>query len=197
MDLTPRKRKILDFISEYQGRHRGITPTLQEIAEYLGLNAVSTIHVHIRDLVRMGYLEHRWNEKRGLRILDPEKKNTWKLMGTIAAGKPIEAIEDPGSLDIPEELFGAGNNYLLRVTGESMIEEGIRDGDYVVVRHSDSADEGEMIVALVNGEVTLKRFFRDKNTIRLQPSNPSMKPLFVSPDDLRIQGIVVGLLRKY
>ena len=118
-------------------------------------------------------------------------------MGTIAAGKPIEAIGDPRSIDVPEELFGAGNNYLLRVTGESMIEEGIRDGDYVVVRHSDSADEGEMIVALVNGEVTLKRFFREGNSIRLQPSNPAMKPIFVSPEDLRIQGIVVGLLRKY
>lgn len=198
MALTPKKKKILDYIRKYQEENGGVSPSLREIAAHMGIRTVSTVHVHLKDLKTMGLLEHRWNEKRGLRLRKgKESRDSLELLGYIAAGKPIESVPDPARFNISEMLLAGGQNYLLRVTGDSMIEEGIYDGDFIVARRAEDATDGEMVVALVGGEVTLKRIYREGKIVRLQPAHPSMEPLRFPAKDVQIQGIVVGLLRKY
>lgn len=202
--LTERQKAILEFIADYQQRH-GISPTHREIRDEFGYSSFGTVYKHLKLLQQKGYLHRDWNQKRGLELLRavPGVARTEAevpFLGEIAAGQPIEALPGPEEMAVPGHLFGgdASDHYVLRVAGESMIEEGIHDGDLVVVLRREEARPGEMIVALIDGDAaTLKRFFPEGDKVRLQPANPNMKPIYVPSDEVQVQGVVVGLMRKF
>jgi len=201
--LTGRQKQILEFIREFRGRE-GISPTHLEIRERFGFSSYGTVYKHLKLLETKGFLTRDPNQKRGIelveRVDDPEPARVLDLpfFGKIAAGRPIEALAGDETLGVPSHLLGkSGEHYVLRVSGDSMIDEGIFDGDFVVVQLREQAEAGEMVVALVGDEATLKHFFPEGERVRLQPANPSMEPIYVSSRDLKIQGIVVGLMRKF
>jgi len=199
MSLTMKQRQILDFILDFRREHRGVSPTLHEIRAHFGLEAVSTVHAHVAKLIRQGFLKRAPNDKRGIAVTELTEANArvLPLTGVVAAGRPVEALQEPETLQVPAFLLKSGQHYVLKVRGESMIGEGIHDGDWIIVQRRESARDGETVVALVHGEVTLKRYFREGRLIRLQPSNPQVSPLKVKETDLTVQGVVVGLMRKY
>jgi len=199
--LTERQRDVLEFI-EQNLDDNGVAPTLREISERFGFASTASAQKHIALLERKGFLRREKHQKRGLvlahRPPTAPSEIELPLMGTIAAGSPIEAIADPEPVTVPPDFIGRGDHFVLKVRGESMIEDGIHDGDLVVVQATAEAADGDMVVAMVDGEVTLKRLFRQPpDTIRLQPANAEMAPIFVNGAALTIQGIVVGLLRRY
>ena len=202
MALTRRQKEILDFIERFLDA-RGYSPSFEEIAEGFGFRSLATVHEHLSNLEAKGYIRKSYNESRSIELARTEFKLgavKLPLLGRVAAGEPIEAIEDSESLAVPESMIGAGGeHYVLRVRGDSMIQEQIRDGDYVVVQSRDWAHNGEMVIALVDGEsATMKKYYRDGNgRVRLQPANPELSPLLYPEDRVRVQGIVVGVLRKY
>jgi repressor LexA len=199
MNLTPRQLKIVGFIRDYFGQN-GYAPTMQEIADHLGVSR-PTVFEHIEALQAKGALRRPALRSRGIELA-PElasKPSALPLVGRIAAGRPIDAVEESEVLDL-ESLFRgrAGETFVLQVRGNSMIDEQIRDGDYVIVEKRHDARNGETVVALLdNSEATLKKFYREPDRIRLQPANPDMLPIYVDPDGVRIQGVVIGVLRKY
>lgn len=203
--LTERQKAILEFIVEYQGRN-GISPTHREIREEFGYSSFGTVYKHLKLLQQKGYLRRDWNQKRGLVLLrtvqgaNMTSEEEIPFLGFIAAGQPIEAVNSPETMSVPNHLFGgtASDHYVLSVTGESMIDEGIHDGDMVVVLRREVAQPGEMVVALIDGDAaTLKRFFPEGDLVRLQPANPNMEPIRVPARDVKVQGVVVGLMRKF
>ena len=199
--LSPRQAQIFDFIKKFIQRH-SYAPSLEEIARHLRLSAVSTVHYHVAELTKKGFLSKRWNANRSLEVVGHTASPVAlavPLAGTIAAGRPIEAIEQEETIELPPSFIGRKDTYVLRVQGDSMIEEHIREGDYVVVEKREVADNGETVVALLNGsEATLKKFYREKNgMIRLQPANPKMAPIYVSEESCLIQGVVIAILRKF
>ena len=202
MPLTKRQKEILDYIEGFIDR-RGYAPSFEEIADHFGYSSLATVHEHLSNLERKGYIRKSYNESRSIELVAEESASPsteLPLLGTVAAGVPIEAVQDSETLAVPPDMVRRQrDNYVLRVEGNSMIEEQIRDGDYIVVQAQETAEDGEMVVALVGGEsATVKKLYRESgDRVRLQPANPSMEPIFVSADDLRIQGIVVGVIRKY
>jgi len=198
--LTKRQKQIVDYLDDYISEH-GYAPTLEEIGSRFELSSPATVHKHLTNLESKGVVRRKWNHSRALEIVPQRKKAAaveLPLLGQVAAGQPIEAIESPGTIAVPEDLVRRDRSYVLRVRGDSMIEDGILDGDYVVVEERPSPENGETIVALVNGEATVKRFFREKGgKIRLQPANARMAPIFVKDRDLTSRGRVVAVLRKY
>jgi len=194
--LTKRQKQILDYIEGFIDKN-DYAPSLEEIARHFRLSSASTVHQHLEALKEKGYLKKISNQPRGI---EPKTKDfelvEIPLLGTIAAGSPIEAIEDKENITVQKSLLSkSGIHYALRVKGNSMIEDGINDGDTVIVRRQNTADNGETVVGLINGnEVTLKRIFQEKNGFRLQPANSSLSPLFVR--DLVIQGKVVSVIRN-
>lgn len=201
--LTERQKAILEFIAEYQARN-GISPTHREIRDEFGYSSFGTVYKHLKLLQEKGYLRRDWNQKRGLELLRAvpgvaTPTQEVPFMGQIAAGQPIEALPGEEKLAVPEHLFEgqAPDHYVLRVTGESMIEEGIHDGDLVVVLRREEARNGEMVVALIEGDATLKRFYPEGEQIRLQPANPLMDAIRVPARLVKVQGVVVGLMRKF
>jgi len=201
MGLTPRQAEILEFITEYS-RRRGYAPTLQEIGDRFGLSSVATVHKHISHLVDKGYLRReRRNASRDLEVVGAGGEvglARIPLLGTVAAGFPIEALEDQEEINLPEEWLGKGRTYALRVRGDSMIEEQIRDGDTVVVEARETARNGETVIALIDGDsVTVKQYFRDGAVIRLQPANPAFPVITVPEEQVRVQGVVIGVLRRF
>jgi repressor LexA len=199
MNLTPRQLEIVNFIREYFA-DKGYAPTMQEMADHLGVSR-PTVFEHIEALEAKGALQRQALRSRGIELA-PElagKVSALPLVGRIAAGQPIEAVEEPEVLDL-ESLFRGrpGETFVLQVRGDSMIEEQIRDGDYVIVEKRHDARNGETVVALLdNGEATLKKLYREPDRIRLQPANAALRPIYVDPDGVRIQGVVIGVLRKY
>ena len=197
--LTPKQLRVLTFIRDYM-HTRGYAPTMQELADEFDVSKV-TVFEHISALQKKGYLKRARHKARSLRLSDgiafPDEKSTCLPMaGTIAAGHPIEAIEDREVLDLEEVFVSPYERFVLNVRGDSMIDDNICDGDYVVVERRETASNGDMVVALLeDGEATLKRFYREKRGIRLQPANPAYEPIFVK--DVQIQGVVVGVVRKY
>ncbi len=198
--LTRRQREILDFLNEFIEQH-GYAPSLEEIGRRFGLSSLATVHKHLTNLQEKGFIRRAWNRSRsvelvrtrvGVRALD------LPLLGTVAAGVPIEAVVSSETVGVPEDLVGQRDAYALRVHGNSMIDEQIRDGDIVIVEDRKTAGNGEMVIALLNGtEVTLKKFYLVGGRIRLQPANPAVEPLIVDADQVQIQGVVVGVLRRY
>jgi repressor LexA len=202
MPLTKRQKEILDYISEFIAA-QGYAPSFEEIAESFGYASLATVHEHLSNLERKGYIRKSYNESRSIELLSPgqgEPTVELPLLGAVAAGLPIEVVQDNETLAVPPDMVRRQkDNYVLRVEGNSMIEEQIRDGDYIVVQAQESAEDGQMVVALVSGEAaTVKKLYRERGgRIRLQPANPTMEPILVDAADVKVQGIVVGVIRKY
>ncbi|MCB1183040.1 transcriptional repressor LexA [bacterium] len=201
MGLTPRQAQILTYITEYS-EENGYAPTLQEIGERFGLSSVATVHKHISHLVDKGFLKReRRNASRDLAVVGQEGTSGLTqvpLLGTVAAGLPIEALEDQEQINLPDEWLGRGRTFALRVRGDSMIDEQIRDGDTVVVEARETARNGETVIALVDGDsVTVKQYYREGARIRLQPANPAVPVIIVPEEKVRIQGVVIGVLRRF
>jgi len=203
--LTERQKEILEFIQEYR-RDRGIAPTHREICEKFGFSSYGTAYKHLKLLQEKGFLRRDWNQKRGIELLRAipggeggTVEKELPFYGRIAAGRPIEALAGSERVAVPGHLLSGrpGDHYVLRVVGDSMIEEGIHDGDFVIVLRRDVAEPGEMVVALVGEDATLKRFYPEGPMVRLQPANPTMQPIRVPARDVRVQGVVVGLMRKF
>ena len=205
--LTYRQKEVLNFIEEYT-ESNGFPPSVRDIARRFNLVSAAGVHKHIKSLVKKNYLSKQDLLSRSLRVVKRDESRPQpvgamrelRVMGLVAAGQPIEAIEqNQETLAVPvSEAGGSANRFLLRVKGDSMNDDGILDGDYVIMEERKEARNGETVVALINGaEATLKRYFRENGRIRLQPANPNMSPLIFSAGDLQIQGIVVGVWRRY
>jgi repressor LexA len=202
MPLTKRQREILSFLTSYTDEN-GYAPSFEEIAESFGFTSLATVHEHLSNLERKGYIRRGYNESRSIEILPSDvlpRAVELPLLGLVAAGLPIEAATTGETVTVPPELLRkSGNHFVLRVRGSSMIDEQIRDGDYVVVNERQSADNGEMVIALLDKtSATVKRYYREKDgRIRLQPANETMEPIYTDERNLLIQGVVVGVLRRY
>lgn len=202
MPLTRRQSEILEFMRSHIGE-RGYAPSFEEIAERFAFQSLATVHEHLTNLERKGYIRRSYNESRSIEVLPPRgtaRATEVPLLGKVAAGLPIESLMQDETLAVPDGMLPRrGPNYALRVSGTSMIDEHICDGDYVVVHGRQAAENGEMVIALVNGsEATVKKFYREAGGwIRLQPANTSMQPLRYQERDVLIQGVVVGVIRKY
>ena len=195
--LTPRQRATYDFITAFSARE-GYAPSYDEIRLHLGLASLNGVAKLIAQLRRRGYLGPAPpNAKRWLASSRTADRATLPLLGLVAAGQPIEPIETPEEIEVPTSLLGPGDRYSLRVRGNSMVEDGIQDGDVVVVRSARRAENGQTVVALVDGDATLKRFHRTGRWVELRPANAAMKPIRVLADRVQIRGILVGLLRRY
>jgi repressor LexA len=205
--LSDRQRQMLDFISGYIAEHDR-PPTNREIGQAMGIASTGHVDYHLTVLAKKGYIEREANTSRGLRLTPVSEPHPRRrvynvpVMGLIAAGAPIEAITDPNdAIELGDE-FATDDAYALRVRGKSMIEDLIDDGDLVIIRPSSTANNGEVVVALItdsgseHGEATLKRYYREADRIRLQPANQTMKPIYVKPDDVQIQGKVIALIRR-
>jgi repressor LexA len=200
MHPTKRQKEILEQIQSFLAE-KGYAPSLKEIARRCGLSSVATVHKHLTLMQERGLLRRQKSRRRGIELTPaPPTAQAVEvpLLGTIAAGRPIEAIADESKVMLPRDMVRKGRTYVLRVRGDSMRDEQIRDGDFVVVEERQEARDGEVVVALIDGrDATLKTLHREGTRIRLQPANPSMAPLYVRPADLRIQGVVTGILRRY
>ncbi len=200
MVLTKRQKQILDFVTRFIDQ-KGYSPSLAEVGENFGLRSVATVHKHIDNLRKKGLVRKSWNANRSLELTPAAlgiRAVRLPLAGRVSAGLPIEAIEDREVIAVPEDMVGDGESFVLQVRGESMIDEQIRDGDYVIAEKRSRPSNGSVVVALIDGqEATLKKFFREGDQVRLQPANPSMKPMTIPASRVLIQGVVVGLLRRY
>jgi repressor LexA len=194
--ITPKQKQILDYIQGYQ-EARGYAPTQQEIAGRFGFRSLGTVQNYLVRLQRQGFLRKPWNAKRALEVLGAEPRGLeLPLLGRVAAGKPIEAVAGDDTLEVPPFLVKGGENFVLKVVGDSMIEEGILDGDFVVVRRRETAENGQTVVALVDGGATVKRYYRRGGSVALHPANPAMAPIEVGEEqDFHIEGVVVGVIR--
>lgn len=194
--LTPKQKKILDFIESFTARE-GYAPSQQEIAHAFSYSSLGTVQNYLVRLQREGYLAKDWNARRSLRVVRPESGAvTLPLAGIVAAGKPIEAVENPDTVEVPASMVGPGENFVLKVQGDSMIGDGILDGDLVLVRKQSLAENGQTVVALINGEATVKRFYQKGKRIELHPANPAMTPILIEEEEsFRIEGVVVGVIR--
>ena len=217
MALTKRQYRVLAFLDSFV-RRNGYCPSYDEVRKALGLASLATVHKHMNTLQRKGYIRRDPNRSRSIEVIDRRpmieadalsakgehdpgpmhRAESLPLLGRIAAGRPVEAFASQEALSL-QEFVGNKNVYVLQVKGDSMIEDHICDGDYVVVESTSGADNGDTVVALVQGnEATLKRFYRESDgRLRLQPANPSMAPIFMEQGELEIQGRVIGVLRKY
>ncbi len=198
-DLTRRQQAVYDYLCE-RHTHKDPPPTLDELCEALNLQSRGSMHKHVQALVKVGLVHPMAGKQRGVRLVKPPKRKPGQLplFGYIAAGKPIEAIENPESLEVPAQLRSKKPCYVLQIRGDSMIEDGILDGDWVIIEQREYAQDGEIVVALVDGsDATLKRIKQRRGKVLLCPANSSMKPMSYPPDRIRIQGVVVGQMRSY
>jgi repressor LexA len=206
MALTKRQKEVLDYLVSFETKH-GYAPSFEEIGKGLKLTSLATVHKHITTLEKKGFIRRGYNQSRSIEILQlpkpvkeqiiDRKVQELPLAGRIAAGRPLEAMEERETISLGD--FARGNSFVLQVKGSSMIEDHIMDGDYVVCEQTQVANQGDIVVALISGEeATLKRFYREgAGKIRLQPANSEMAPIMVAANDLKIQGRVIGVLRKY
>ena len=200
LDLTKRQKEIFDFIRKYADK-TGYPPTVREIGKAVGLHSSSTVHAHLANLEKIGLLKRDPSKPRAIELLFDKAKKTIRpesglpLIGQVAAGEPILAEENIEEyLEIPDVIGGEDGDYILQVRGESMKNAGILEGDYVVVRPADDAGDGEIVVALIGEEATVKRIYREPEQVRLQPENEEMEPIFST--EARVLGRVVGVFRK-
>ncbi len=207
MSLTKRQKEVLDYLVNFINK-RGYSPSFEEIGHALKLTSLATVHKHLSTLEKKGFVRRGYNQSRSIEVrqlpkpvsdqLAARRATDLPLLGRIAAGQPVEAIEDRESLSLADFTRGQ-NNFVLQVSGESMRDDHILDGDYIVVEQTQVVNPGEIVVALVGeGDATLKRFFREAGgKVRLQPANSQMSPIIVNANEVRIQGRVIGVLRKY
>jgi repressor LexA len=201
MPLTKRQKQILDFLELFLAEY-GYPPSYEEIARNFGYTSLATVHEHLENLEQKGYIRKSYNASRSIELVPtetPARAIELPLLGLVAAGQPIEAVQDQETVTVPEDLVTrGGRHYVLRVRGDSMIDEQIRDGDYVIVNARNVAQNGEMVVALVHGDsATVKKFYREGDRVRLQPANITMSPMYFPSDDVAVQGVVVGVIRRY
>ena len=204
MKLTRRQREIYDYLAEFIEAN-GYAPSLEEIAARFGLSSVATVHEHLENLAEKGAVRRDPHRSRAIELTDGggrgarESAVLLPLVGRVAAGQPLEAVPDDETLAVPESMLGRGETFVLKVAGDSMIDEHIADGDYVIVERRDTARSGERVVALIDEEnATLKTFFREPDgRIRLQPANERLAPLYYDASRVRVQGVAIGVLRKY
>lgn len=207
--LTERQRDILNFIRDFQ-KQKGVAPTHREICDHFGFSSYGTVYKHLSLLEKKGLIRRDWNQKRGVVVVDPPEESKpapsasregsmreLPLFGYIAAGRPLDVDVSNETIAVPDHLTTRGENYVLKVRGDSMVDDGILDGDLVIIARREVADNGEMVVANVNGEVTLKRLYREGDRVRLQPANSMMGPIFAAARDVAVQGVVVGLMRRF
>jgi repressor LexA len=203
MAITRRQKQVYDFIADFV-QQNGYSPSFEEIGEGLGLHSLATVHKHISNLANKGLLKRDYNRSRSIDVVPmrgrPKQASTpgtLPLLGRIAAGKPIEAVENPETISL-SDFTRAKDVFVLQVRGESMQDEAILDGDYVLVEKAETAHNGDIVVALISGsDATLKRFYKEGDQVRLQPSNAAMQPIMVPAAQVRLQGRVIGVLRKY
>lgn len=210
MYLTRRQREVFEFIRSFMEENK-YSPSLEEIAQGLELSSLATVHKHLTNLAEKGLIKRHWNRGRGIELVNDlsapnmvqlELDAAYKLpvKGTVAAGSPIETFEtNQDTFAVPGDMIrNAEDSFVLRIRGDSMIEDGIHEGDLVVVERTGTVRNGQVVVALVNGfETTIKRFYRDGDVVRLQPANSAMEPIMVMAKDVEIQGVLVGLIRRY
>jgi repressor LexA len=197
--LTRRQKEVLDFVRAHIDRH-GVAPTLHEIGRHLRLASVATVHKHLRQLEDKGAVRRLTHRSRALELVPaPDLVGGARipLLGTVAAGTPIQAIETPDTITVPSEFLGRGTTFALRVRGDSMVDDGIRDGDVIVVESRQDAPNGATVVALVRGEATVKRLFRKRGRVHLVPANERLRPIVARGDEVEIRGVVIALLRRY
>ncbi len=209
MAITKRQREIYDFIARFVAE-RGYSPSFEEIGEGTDLSSLATVHKHITNLEKKGLLKRDYNRSRSIDVLPPRgalKKSMevaaststeLPLMGRIAAGRPVEALQNPETISFADFTRSSKEVFVLQVKGDSMQDEAILDGDYILVEKTSAVRNGEIVVALVDGtESTLKRIYKEGDKVRLQPSNAAMQPVIVSAAAVQVQGRVIGVLRKY
>jgi repressor LexA len=198
MALTKQQSRVYSFLETYL-RQKGRPPSYQEIQDYFGFRSLNSVVKHLKQLERKGYLESPWgNQKRAFRLLPLRTTAaTIPFLGRVAAGVPIEAVEMAEAVEVPESLLAGGNNFALQVQGESMVDEGIRDGDVLIIRKQDHADNGQTVVAQIEGEATIKKFYQRDGRVELRPANEELKPLVVPAEKVEIIGVVIGLMRHY
>ncbi len=202
--LYRRQKQILGFIKQYIDKY-GYSPTLGEIAEAIGVSSLATVHEHLGALAQKGVIKRFEGAVRGIEVIDQKIAGALQgielpILGFIAAGQPIQAYSDPdASIKVsPSMLTGKKRSYVLQVKGDSMIEDGILDGDFVIIEEQDIANDGDIVVALLdNGLATLKRFFKESDRIRLEPANSSMAPIYINKGEFKIQGKCVGVIRRF
>jgi repressor LexA len=199
MNLTPKQQAVYLYIRDFI-RSRGFAPSFDEIRRHFGLQSFQSVQKYLAQLERKGYIRIPGkNMKRAIEVVEHGRRSfAIPLAGWVAAGKPIDAIGQDETLDVPEELMGSGEYFALKVRGNSMIEEGIFDGDTIVVRKQATAENGQTVVALLNGgEATVKKYYRRRDGVELRPANAAMESIHIREGDVIIQGVVVGLLRRY
>lgn len=197
MALTKKQKDVLDFITEYV-RENGFSPTQKEIQEHFGFKSLGSVQDYIKYLTNGGYLV---NDSHSVRGLCPSNVNQNSeeipLLGSIAAGSPIEAIEHKDMISVPTHMLGKGQHYALKVKGDSMIEEGILSGDIAIIKHQTQAQNGQIVVAVIDNETTLKKYFKRSKQIELHPANSTMEPIIIKDKECEIRGLLVGLIRAY
>ena len=197
MHLTPRQKEIFLYIEWYITKN-SISPSYDEIRRRFGFSSFNSVFKHIKQLEEKGAIAIQPNKKRAITLTEHGTPSVYvRLLGTIAAGEPIEAIENAEIISVPQEFLGRGENFCLRVKGDSMIGDGIHDGDIVIINKRATANNNEMVAVLINNEATLKRFYDREDGFELRPSNPAMKPIIVKAGDINILGVVIGLMRRY
>ncbi|PYS73434.1 MAG: repressor LexA [Acidobacteria bacterium] len=202
MAVTAKQRRVYDFIRRYVESNQE-PPTMAEIGRQFQMSSSASVHGILAALEREGLIRRIPNVSRGIELVEqssaPNEENEIPLLGIVAAGQPIEAILNHNTVPVPKDMQGRGRTFALRVRGDSMIEENIQDGDIIIVASQSTADNGQVVVALIDGNyATVKKFYREPDFIRLEPANPQYKPIFVkTPERIQIQGVVRGLIRKY
>ena len=198
MKLTDKQKVFLAYLSRY-AEEWGRPPSFEEICSHFGFRSYNTVTTYLKVLAQKGYirLPREKNRKRAMEIISPVETRRFEfpLLGNVAGGKPIEAVEDPRVIEVPPSMVGSGDHFVLQVKGDSMEDDGILDGDYVVVRKQPHAENGETVVALINNEATVKRYYQQKDHVELRPAHTGMEPILVKQGDLRIEGKVVGVMR--
>ena len=200
MKLTEKQKAFLGYISRYT-EDWGRSPSFEEICSHFGFTSYNTVTTYLKTLEQKGYirLPNKKNQKRAIEVISPveTRRLEFPLLGRVAAGKPIEAVEEMGAIEVPPSMTGQGNHFVLQVRGDSMKEDGILDGDFIIVRKQPTAENGQTVVALINNEATVKKYYKQKNYVELRPSHTDMESILVKEGDLRIEGRVVGVMRHY
>lgn len=198
LTLTPLQHRVCSFLTEYIREH-GYAPSHEEIREHIGFKSRTSVHKVLKRLQERGYLNlPPSNKKRALELVPFETRSvSIPFVGIVAAGTPVEAVEIPEMVEIPENLLGKGTNIALKVRGDSMIEDGIRDGDTLIVTKGIQVENGWTVVAMINDEATVKRYYRREDMVELRPANKAMAPILVKASEVDLVGVVVGLVRLY